>query len=213
MTIKPYTIKREVTMAVYGYVRISTNSQEGDNQKHGVLAFANEKNLGKIVFTEETVSGKIDWKKRELGNLIDRMKAGDVLIVSELSRLGRSMLECMELLSILTRKEVKVYAVKGNWEIGNGLQSKIIAFAFSLAAEIERELISSRTKEALARLKSEGRKLGRPVGTLGVSKLTGKEDEIKMLLGHKVAKAAIARMMHVSRPALYDFIESRKLGR
>lgn len=198
-------------MATFSYIRVSTDKQDYENQRHGILSFANEKGLGKIEFVEETVSGKISWQKREIGNLIEKLNPGDVLIVSELSRLGRSMLECMELLSILTRKEVKVYAVKGDWEIGNGLQGKIMAVIFSIASEIERELISQRTKEALAKRKSEGKKLGRPVGSLGKSKLDGKEDEIKNLLGHKVAKAAIARLLGVSRPALYDFIDSRKL--
>ncbi len=195
----------------FGYLRISTDKQDHDNQKYAVLSFANEKGLGNVELVTETVSGKVPWEKRELAHLLDRMSKGDVLITSELSRLGRSMLEIMELLSIMTKKEVKVHAIKGNWEIGNGLQSKVLAFGFALAAEVERELISQRTKEALARKKAEGVKLGRPVGSLGKSKLDGKEDEIKGLLKHKVAKAAISRIMGVSRPALYDFIESRKL--
>lgn len=195
----------------FGYIRISTDKQDHDNQKFAILSFANERGLGNVELVSETVSGTVAWEKRELANLLERMNKGDVLITSELSRLGRSMLEIMELLSILTKKEIKVYAIKGDWEIGNGLQSKVLAFAFALASEVERELISQRTKEALARKKAEGKKLGRPVGSLGRSKLDGMEEEIKKLLKHKVAKAAIARLLGISRPALYDFIDSRKL--
>lgn len=195
----------------FGYIRISCDKQDFDNQKYAVLSFANERGFGNVDLVSETVSGTVAWEKRKLAKLLERMNKGDILITSELSRLGRSMLEIMELLSILTKKEIKVYAIKGDWEIGNGLQSKVLAFAFALASEVERDLISQRTKEALARKKSEGVKLGRPVGSLGRSKLDGKEDEIRNLLKHNVAKAAISRLMGVSRPALYDFIASRKL--
>ncbi len=199
-------------MATYSYIRISTATQDYENQKHGILAFANDAKLGNVEFVEETVSGRVSWEKRELGSLVNKLQASDVLIVSELSRLGRSMLEVMELLSILTKKEVKVHAIKGNYELGNNIQSKVLAFAFSLASEVERELISSRTKESLARLKSEGKTLGRPFGSTSKSKLDGKEGEIKTLLSHKVAKAAIARMLNVSRPCLLDFLKSRNLS-
>ncbi|CAG0968776.1 recombinase family protein [Geobacter sp.] len=198
-------------MATYGYIRVSTDKQDLETQKFGILNFANEKGLGQVALVEEAVSGRVSWKNRELHRIIDGLCKGDVLIVTELSRLGRSMLEVMELLSIMTKKEVKVFAIKGGYELGNNIQSKVLAFAFALAAEIERELISDRTKEALAKKKAEGVKLGRPSGRLGKSKLDGQEEEIGRLLEHKVPAAAIARLLKVSRPTLLGFIKSRNL--
>ncbi|UPU34494.1 recombinase family protein [Geomonas paludis] len=198
-------------MCVYGYIRVSTDKQDYDNQKYGVLNFANINGHGHVELIEETVSGRVSWRKRELGALVDRMKIGDVLIISELSRLGRSLLEVMELLAELMRRKVIVHSVKEGYKLGNDLQSKILAFAFTLAAEIESAMIKARTTEALAKKKAEGVRLGRPLGRIGKSKLDGKEEEIKRLLKLRVPKSAIARMLEVSRPALYDFIASRKI--
>jgi DNA invertase Pin-like site-specific DNA recombinase len=105
--------------------------------------------LGHVNFVEEKVSGKISWKKRKIADILDASQQGDNIIVSELSRLGRSMLECMEILSIATQRGINIYAVKGDWQLTNTIQSKIVAMAFSMAAEIERDLISKRTREAL----------------------------------------------------------------
>ncbi|MDA8169199.1 MAG: recombinase family protein [Nitrospiraceae bacterium] len=196
-------------MKVYGYIRVSTNKQDYENQKHAILDFANQQKLGNVELVSETASGKVSWKNRTLAGLIDSLKKNDVLIVSELSRLGRSMLEIMELLSKLTRKEVKIFALKGGYELANNLQSKVLAFAFAIAAEVERELISLRTKEALAIKRAEGVHLGRPKGSISKSKLDGQEEKIKELLKYKVSKSAIARMLDISRPALLDFIKSR----
>ncbi|KAF0249183.1 MAG: Resolvase domain-containing protein, partial [bacterium] len=131
------------------YLRVSTNDQDLEKNKADILHLANDRNLGKVTFVEEKVSGKVSWKERKLKEVLDDLTTGDSLIVSELSRLGRSMLECMEILSIATQREIKVYSVKGNWQLDGSLQSKVVAMAFSIAAEIERDLISSRTKEAL----------------------------------------------------------------
>lgn len=198
-------------MKVFGYIRVSTDKQDCNNQRHAILEFANGRTLGNVEFVEETISGRVPWEKRKLADLINQLEKGDMLITGELSRLGRSMLEVMEILSILTKREVKVFGIKGGYELGNNIQSKVLAFAFGLASEIERELISARTKEALARKKSEGMVLGRPKGSKGKSKLDGQEDEIRRLVSHQVPKSAIARLMKVSRPALLSFIESRKL--
>lgn len=200
-------------MPVFGYIRISTNKQEADNQRFEILTYANSQKVGNVEFLEEVVSGKTSWEKRELAVLLSKLKKGDLLIVAELSRLGRSMLEIMELLSRLTKKGVKVHAIKGSYQLDDGIQSKVLAFAFALAAEIERDLISQRTKEALARRKAAGQILGRPKGRLGKSKLDGKEEEIKTLLEHRVAKSAIARLTGVSRPALLAFIRTRGLDK
>ncbi len=199
-------------MATYGYIRISTNRQDGDNQKFSILEFANQRKLGTVELTAETVTGRATWESRELGGLVRKFKRGDLLIVAELSRLGRSMLEIMEILSLLSKRGVKIHAIKGGYELGDSIQSKVLAFAFAIAAEIERDLISGRTKEALSRRKAEGLPLGRPRGSIGKSKLDGKENEIQKLLGHRVAKSAIARLLGVSRPALQSFIRTRQLA-
>src|SRR5215203_5505592 len=149
---------------VIGYLRVSTNDQELEKNKSDILRLANHLNLGRVNFVEEIVSGKVSWKKRKIAEIIEEFTKGDTLIVSELSRLGRSMLECMEILSVAVEKGVKVYAVKGNWTLDTSIQSKIVAMAFSMASEIERDLISQRTKEALAARKLAGMKLGRPLG-------------------------------------------------
>lgn len=198
-------------MATYAYIRTSTSKQDNDNQRHGILDFANTKKLGNVEILEETVSGTVSVEKRLLSGLLDKLQKDDVLIVSELSRLGRSMLEVMEILSILTKKGCKVHAIKGEYELGDNIQSKVLAFAFSLAAEIERELISTRTKEALVRKKAEGVVLGRPKGSISRSMLDGKEEDIRGMLQHGVAKAAIARTMGCSRVTLLDYIKSRNL--
>ena len=173
------------------YLRVSTDAQDLQKNKAAILHLANEKNLGKVRWVEETVSGRISWKKRKIAGVIEELTAGDTLIVSELSRLGRSMLECMEILSIASDKGIHLYAVKGNWQLDNSIQSKIIAMAFSMAAEIERDLLSQRTKEALAARKRAGKKLGRPRG-VGKSKLDPYRVEIESMLNNGVTQKYIA---------------------
>lgn len=198
-------------MAVYAYVRVSTGRQDLESQRHAILEFANQKKLGPVTFVEETASGRIVWKKRKLGELVDIMLPADVLIVNELSRLGRSILEIMELLSILTRSKIEVYAIKGNYELGDNIHSKVIAFAFSIAAEIERELISGRTKDALAAKKASGKPLGKPKGTIQKSGLDEKIKVIQELLNVRVPKAAIARVVGTSRTNLLRYLKSRDI--
>ena len=166
-----------------GYLRVSTIDQDLEKNKAEILFLANNKDLGKVVFVEEKASGKISWRKRKIAAVLEDLNEGDNLVVSELSRLGRSMLECMEVLSIATHKGIDVYAVKGEWQLGNSIQSKIIAMAFSMAAEIERDLISKRTKEALKARKDQGIKLGRPRGP-GKSKLDKFRPETDALLSN-----------------------------
>ncbi len=121
-----------------GYLQVSTAGQYLDKNKADILHLANEKKLGTVEWVEEKASGKINWRKRKIAQVIDSLKEGDTILVSELSRLGRSMLECMEILSIALEKKINIYAVKGNWQLDQSIQSKIIAMAFSMAAEIER---------------------------------------------------------------------------
>ena len=193
---------------IYGYLRVSTGLQDLKNQKLGIHELAHKHNWN-VHFIEETVSGKVSYKERRLGKLISVLKKDDILIVSELSRLGRSMLEIMTLLCDLSTKGVRVYAVKGGYEIDNSIQSKILTMVLCMAAEVEKDLISSRTKEALARKKKEGFKLGRPKGSLGKSKLDGKEDEIKKLLDKKVGIASLAKIYDCSWPCMKNFIQKK----
>jgi len=194
----------------YAYIRVSTDKQDLENQKFAILQYANNKKLGNVEFIEEAVSGRISWKNRKLKDLIDNLQSGDNLIVAELSRLGRSMLEIMELLSILLRKGVNVYVVKGNYELKDDIQSKVLTFAFSLASEIERELISQRTKEALAKRKAEGKKLGRPKGSYS-SKLDEKRQYIEELLSKGVSIASIAKILGVHYHTVRNYIKRRNL--
>jgi DNA invertase Pin-like site-specific DNA recombinase len=166
------------TPKTIAYLRVSTIDQDLEKNKAAILALANAKVLGHVQFVEEKVSGKISWRKRKIADILENSQKGDNIIVSELSRLGRSMLECMEILSIASQKGINIYAIKGNWQLDSSIQSKIIAMAFSMAAEIERDLISKRTKEALIARKMSGVKLGRPRG-VGKSKLDAYRPEIE----------------------------------
>jgi DNA invertase Pin-like site-specific DNA recombinase len=174
------------------YLRVSTDEQDLKKNRADILHLANEKGLGKVHWVEETVSSRISWKKRKIAQVINELAEGDNLIVSELSRLGRSMLECMEILALATEKKIHLYAVKGNWQLENSLQSKIMAMVFSMAAEIERDLLSQRTKEALAARKRAGVKLGRPEGA-GKSKLDEHRPEIEAMLKNGATQKYIAQ--------------------
>src|ERR1700704_234880 len=154
----------------FAYLRVSKLEQDLEKNKMDILKLANEEQLGQVHFVEEKISGKVSWRKRKIADIVDNTQPGDNLIVSELSRLGRSMLECIEILSVATEKGLHIYAVKGNWRLDGSIQSKIIAMAFAIAAEIERDLISQRTTEALQARKQQGMPLGRPRG-VGKSKL------------------------------------------
>jgi putative DNA-invertase from lambdoid prophage Rac len=197
---------------IYGYIRVSTDKQTTENQRFELLKYADEKKLHIDRWIEETVSSTRRLSDRKLGRLIEEMHEGDTLLVSELSRLGRSLMEVMSILHTLMEKNVKVYTAKERYELGNNINSKILAFAFSLSAEIERSMISSRTTEALARRKSEGKRLGRPKGSLTrQTKLTGKEDLIREYLKKDISQTVIARLLDVNRLTLRHFIASRKL--
>ena len=166
----------------FAYLRVSKLEQDLEKNKMDILKLANEEQLGQVHFVEEKISGKVSWRKRKIADIVDNAQPGDNLLVSELSRLGRSMLECIEILSVATEKGLHIYAVKGNWRLDGSIQSKIIAMAFAIAAEIERDLISQRTTEALQARKLQGMPLGRPKG-VGKSKLDKHMDEIKSFLG------------------------------
>lgn len=197
---------------IFAYIRVSTEKQSLENQKYEILKFADQKKIQIDEWIEETISGTKKVEDRKLGELLKIMKAGDILITTELSRIGRSLMEVMSILHDFMNRDIKVFTTKEKYELGNNVSSKVLAFAFSLSAEIERELISQRTKEALSRKKSEGLKLGRPKGSFAKkTKLTGKESEIKHLLEKNVSKSAIARLMGVNRLTVVRFVEKWSL--
>jgi DNA invertase Pin-like site-specific DNA recombinase len=171
---------------------------------------ANARGFGPVEFVEEKVSGIKNWKKRKIKQIIDGLGDGDHLIVPELSRLGRSMLEIMEMLSIAKEKGINIYAVKGGWELDGSIQSKVVAMAFSIAAEIERDLISKRTKEALKALKAQGIKLGRPKGP-GKSKLDKYREEIVALLKNGSTKTYVAKKYETTLPNLYNWLKKNNI--
>ncbi|MEO8391718.1 MAG: recombinase family protein [Chloroflexota bacterium] len=194
------------------YLRVSTTDQDLEKNKFDILQLANEKGSGQVQWVEETVSGKVSWRKRKIATVLEQLGAGDTLIISELSRLGRSMLECMEILSIAFQKELHIYAVKGNWHLDNSIQSKIVAMAFSMAAEIERDLISQRTKEALAARRKAGVILGRPKGR-GKSKLDGFRPEIEALMNNGSTQKFIAKRYATTPANLNRWLKTHKLQR
>ena len=194
------------------YLRVSTTDQDLKKNRYDILQLANEKSLGQVQWVEETVSGRVSWRNRKIADVLEHLQTGDHLIVSELSRLGRSMLECMEILSIAFQKGIHLYAVKGNWRLDNSIQSKIVAMAFSMAAEIERDLISQRTKEALAARKKAGMKLGRPRGT-GKSKLDAYRPEIEALLRNGSAQKFIAKRYGTTEANLSRWLKQHRLRR
>lgn len=198
---------------IYGYIRVSTDKQTTENQRFEILKYADEKKRPIDRWIEETVSATKSLAQRKLGGLLNHLQEGDILIVSELSRLGRSLLEVMSILHTLMEKEVKVFTTKERYELGNNINSKVLAFAFSLSAEIERSMIAARTKEALARKKSEGARLGRPKGKLSsVTKLTGKDDLIREYLQKNIPQTVIARLLNVNRLTVRNYIITRKLA-
>ncbi|MCB1615256.1 MAG: recombinase family protein [Pseudomonadales bacterium] len=183
-----------------------------DKNKSDILWLAHEKALGHVDFVEEHASGKVSWRKRKIAKIMDDMHRGDCIIVSELSRLGRSMLECMEILSIALEKGINVFAVKGHWQLDNTIQSKIVAMAFSMAAEIERDLISQRTREALRAKKAAGMVLGRPRG-IGKSKLDPYKIEIEALLTNGATKAFIAHRYNTTPSNLHNWLKKQGITR
>lgn len=198
---------------VHGYLRVSTVLQDLDNQKFGILEYTNKLNLGEVTFSKETISSRKKYESRDLSRLIDSLKDGDVLVVSELSRIGRSIMEIMSIFRVLIKKQVSTHVIKGGFVVDgdNKIQSSVLLFAFGLSAEIERDLISSRTKEALANKKLKGAVLGRKKGTIVKSKLDDKKDLIIDMLEKKVSVASLAKILGVARSTLVNFIQSRKL--
>lgn len=192
----------------YGYIRVSTDKQTVENQRYEILKWCGNRGIKIDGWIEETVSGTKNYTKRALGPLLAHICENDTIICAELSRLGRNFFMIMEILNICVNKRCSVQTVKENFSLKNDIQSKVIAFAFSLSAEIERQLISQRTKEALAARKASGKKLGRTAGKRGRlnQKCVSQCKKIEDLLSSGVPKRRIAREVGVSSGTLYRYL-------
>ena len=195
---------------IYGYIRVSTDRQTVENQRYEIKRFCKENNLQVDKWISETISGAKSVDKRRLGKLLKGVHKDDIIICSEISRLGRSLFMIMSVLNHCMEIGAKVWTVKDNYRLGDDITSKVLAFAFGLSAEIERKLISQRTKEALARKKSEGVQLGRPKGP-GKRILDGKEKQIKAMLAAGLTKVQVSKAYGVHISTLHEFLTVKKL--
>lgn len=199
-------------MTYFAYLRVSTDKQDVDNQRHGLLEYANSNNLVPLEFHEDTISGKKSWRDRKIGQILEQAQAGDTLIAAEVSRMARSTLQVLEILQLAVEKEINVHIVKNNLRIDDSLQSRITVTILGLAAEIERDFISARTTEALARRRALGLPLGRPKGAKAKKvKLDEHEKDIINFLKKGVSKLSIAKIVECSPSTLYDWIERNHL--
>ena len=189
-----------------GYLRVSTNEQDLNKSKAGILALANDKKLGNVDWVEEEVSGVKDWRKRKFGEVFSTLQKDDTVIVSELSRLGRSTLQILEIMKEAREREIAVHAVKGGWSLNGTMESKIVLTMFAMISEIERDLISQRTKEGLRARKAAGIKLGRPKGP-GKSKLDKHRVEIEALLKNGSTKIFITKRYGTSVSNLHGWLK------
>ncbi|MFC2513669.1 MAG: master DNA invertase Mpi family serine-type recombinase [Prevotella melaninogenica] len=194
---------------IYGYIRVSSDKQTVENQRFEITKFCNEQKLQVNDWIEETISGTKNYTKRQLGSLLKKVGKDDIIICSELSRLGRNLFMIMEILNICMSKECRVWTIKDNYRLGDDIQSKVLAFAFGLSAEIERNLISQRTKEALARLKAEGKLIGRESGrrnNLLNLKCSSNHEFILKQLALGVSIPIIAKKLKIARGTLYRYL-------
>lgn len=201
---------KEHTM-IYGYIRVSTTKQTLENQKWEIQQYCKKNNIKIDKWIEETISATKDLSQRKLGKLLKKLNSGDLLIASELSRLGRKLLEVMSILHFCMKTDATIITIKDNFRLDAGIQSKVLAFAFGLAAEIERNLISQRTKEALASRKAKGVVLGRPFGAKSSKlKLSGYEKTISNLLSQGYSQIYISKKLKVHRETLREFIKKMR---
>ena len=200
-------------MKTVAYLRVSTGSQDLANQKLAVLDYARQKRFAIDRFVEAQASSRKGRDTRRIDELLEVLEAGDRLVVSELSRLGRSLGQVIQLVDELVKRKIRFTAIKEDirFEGKQDLQTKVMIALFGLFAEVERDLISERTKEGLAGARAKGRLLGRPKGSLGPSQLDGKEGEIRLLLEKEVSKRSIAKIVGVSPTTLRHFVRTRKL--
>lgn len=201
-------------MGVYGYLRVSTKEQNTDYQRSQILEYSNDNKLGSVTFIDDTVSGVVDWKKRGISTLIDQMNQGDVLLVNEFSRLGRSLLDILDILKTLKEKDVKVHIVRDKLILGDDISSKLMVFMFGLVSEIERDLIKSRVQEGVKNFKDKNpqKSWGRPKGSQYKSGLDDKKDHIVELLQKGVSKSSISKMLDINYQTLCSYIKTRNLS-
>ena len=204
----------DAALKTVAYLRVSTRSQDLANQKLAILEFSQKRRFPIDQFIESRISSRKSPLERRIDEMLGTLEPGDRLLVSELSRLGRSLSQVIQIVETLVRRKIRFIAIKEGIEFDGkqDLRTKVMIALFGLFAEVERDLISERTKEGLAAAKAKGKLLGRPKGALGTSKLDGKEQDIRVLLGKDVSKASIAKILDVSRSALYHFIQTRKIA-
>lgn len=191
---------------IIGYLRVSTEKQNPENQRDEIRRFAQEKVFQIDCWVVETVSGKTAHKKRKLGRLLRKMNKGDTLIVTEISRLSRSLTEIMAIMGECLDREINIYTTKERYTFDNSINSKVLCFAFGLVAEIERNLISMRTKEALALKRAEGVRLGRRPGSdVKMQVIRDNSDRIKAMLASGMTVTKICRKIGISRNTWYKF--------
>ena len=191
---------------IIGYLRVSTEKQNPENQRDEIRRFAEEKSLAVDSWVVETASGKLPYRKRKLGRLLRRLRSGDVLIVTEISRLSRSLTEIMAIMGYCLEKKVCIYTTKERYTFDNSINSKVLCFAFGLVAEIEPNLISMRTKEALALKRAEGVRLGRRPGSdVKMQVIRDNSDRIEAMLASGMTVTKICRKIGISRNTWYKF--------
>lgn len=194
---------------IYGYCRVSTAHQHEENQHFVIENFAKQNNLKIDAWVEEKISSSKKLQDRKLGLLLNKLKSGDILITTEISRLGRSLLEVMGILQTCLEKDCQVWTLKENFRLGSDIQSKVLAFAFGLSAELSKSLLQERVRESLARLKASGKKLGRPIGAKSKTlKLSKNKKRINRLVDKGISKNEIARIMHVNKSTLYKYLRN-----
>jgi DNA invertase Pin-like site-specific DNA recombinase len=195
----------------FAYLRVSRDTQDVANQKYGILDYCNGKGISPVTLVEDTESRNKPWRERRIGQILEEATEGDVILAAEISRLGGSPLQVLEILEDASKKQVSVHIVKSQIVMDGSLQSAIIATVLGLAAQIEREFISVRTKEALARRKAEGVKLGRPRGEAPRLKLDSQREMILDYLGKNVSRRSIARILGCSPSTLYAWLRRNKI--
>lgn len=196
-------------MANYAYLRVSTERQDVENQKLGILEYCNRRQIALLTLVEDTASGSLSWWARAIGQLLEQVQAGDVIVAAEVSRLARSTLQVLEMAAA---KAVSVHIVKGPLVLDGSLQATITATMLGLAAQIEREFIAARTKEALARRKAQGLPLGRPKGPAARVRLDSYKDQIVTYLHKGVSKRSIARILECSPSTLYAWLRRHRIA-
>ena len=195
-------------MAIIGYIRVSTDRQTTQHQRFEIKKFCRKNNFFVNRWVDETVSTRKSLCKRKLGLVLNELNPGDILLACEISRLGRSLLEVMHILEVCLNKNCQVWTIKENYRLGNDIQSKVMAFAFGLASELERQLISQRTKASLENIRACGRKLGRPLMAQSKKlKLDKNVKKVQGLLKQGVPKSKIAKDLSVNRSTLNRFIK------